>query len=466
VGDVGFDPEVHALLKRASTDRVLVACSGGADSVYMLALLTTWADELGLQLVVAHYNHRWRDEASDGDAAFVESMADGLSLEFISDVRPDNEAAFTETTARALRLDFLRQTAAQHKCRWIAFGHQMDDILETQLQRIARGCGSDGLAAPRPIAKFSHQPTHIRPLLNLRAGDIRMALDTCEIPWCEDSSNDDLDIARNALRRSVIPGLIEALDRDPSIGAARSRRLLEEDAVALDELARQSLPSAFTGQVALDRRELRSIPRALVRRALMAWLHGHNLIQSVSAPSMDALLDAVLGPKKKHRISAGVGYIVFDAEVVRIELLDGLEVALLLEPALLEPGDSVILSTGAVMELEVVEIDAAKQRSILAGEIDQANEAFIEMKKSSSFEVRGWRPGDRFSPIGAPGSKKLKDWFIDRRIPQRERKQLPIVTNNSGTIVWVPGFPPADACKIHRSTKRALRLTYQTRNPL
>ncbi|MDP4693374.1 MAG: tRNA lysidine(34) synthetase TilS [Opitutales bacterium] len=85
--------------------------------------------------------------------------------------------------------------------------------------------------------------------------------------------------------------------------------------------------------------------------------------------------------------------------------------------------------------------------------------------KDTTFEVRSWQPGDRFHPIGAPGSKKLKDWFIDRYIPQRERKQLPVVSTSSGKIIWVPGFPPADTMKLSPTTKLALRLTYRTRNP-
>ncbi len=466
IGAKGLEPSVYAMLKRAGTGRILVACSGGADSVFMLAVLMTYADELGLRLVLAHYNHRWRGGASDADESFVESLAEAFALPFISDVRPEKEEAFTETTARALRLEFLRQAAARYKCRWIAFGHQMDDVLETQLQRIARGCGSDGLAAPRPVARFPHQPMHIRPLLHLRAGDIRMALNACDVPWCEDSSNDDLDIARNALRQRVIPELMEALDRDACVGAARSRRLLEEDAAALDEWARKSLPAAFTGQAMLDRGELRGFPRALVRRAMTAWLNEHELIQSVSAPSMDLLLDAVFGAKQQHRMSAGAGYIVLEPDLVWLEQVDDSGAWLPLEPMLLEVGESAILPTGAVVGLEEVDLDAVQLRSILSGGIDPAREAFLEIKSAGSYEVRSWQPGDRFRPIGAPGSKKLKNWFIDRRIPQKERKQLPVVTHGTGEIIWVPGFAPADTHKISPRTKRALRLTYQTRNPL
>ena len=105
---------------------------------------------------------------------------------------------------------------------------------------------ADGLAAPRPIHFFEAYPTHVRPVLHLGAGAIRMALNTCEIPWREDISNQDLGISRNALRHNVIPSLSEALARNASAGAARSRFLLEEEADALDGLARLTLPEAFS----------------------------------------------------------------------------------------------------------------------------------------------------------------------------------------------------------------------------
>lgn len=457
-------PEVEALLKRASNGRILIACSGGADSVFLLLLLVARSNELRIDLVVAHYNHRWRGATSDEDAAFVQSLAETFDLPFVSEVRPENEAAFTETTARALRLEFLRHAARQYECSCIAFGHQMDDILETQLQRIARGSGSEGLAAPRPIACFPNLPTHVRPLLNIRAGDIRMALNSLSVPWREDDSNGDTTIARNALRCKVIPDLHEALGRDPAMGAARCRRILEEDATALNEIAKAQFPEAFSAQRKLSRVALREAPRAISRRALMAWLDRHLLLASVGASAMDLLLDEIYGRSNKHQVSAGSCYIVIAGESLEIRMDSKLEVELSGERQPLELGTSLLLPTGAVLELSQVTLDVHLRELILAGKIDPAEEAYCAVAQSDSLAVRGWQPGDRFMPIGAPGTKKLQDWFVDRYVPKTERKQLPVVINGFGEIIWVPGFPPAERVKIRKKTKLALRLTYRTRN--
>lgn len=426
----------------------------------MLSLLWANAERFGIECVVAHYNHRWRGKASDEDADFVREMADGLGYEFVTDSRPENEAAFTETTARALRLDFLRKAAKQHDCSCIAFGHQQCDILETQLQRLARGSGSDGLAAPRPVNHFAGLPTHIRPLLTVRAGDVRMALAASGLPWCQDSSNEDLSIARNALRRKIIPALGDALGRDVSAAAARSRRLLEEDAAALDHLARVCFADAYSAGSELDREALKAAPVALTRRALTAWLAAHDLLKSLSAAAIDLLIEAVYHGPAKDRHSAGTSFVVFSDSLIGIEAVAA-KPAQALELSTLEAGETLILPSGAVLETEFVEVDAELLADILGGAIDEDEEAFVELDASSILEVRGWRAGDRFRPLGAPGNRKLKEWFSDRHIPQLERKQLPVVSTESGHILWVPGFAPAESHKIGPDTKLALRLTYQ-----
>lgn len=465
-GSAPFEPSVLAYLEAAACKRILVACSGGADSVCLLCLLVERAPALGLTLHLAHYNHGWRGVDADADAAFVRSLAAAFELPYSEGRRPPNEDAFTETTARTLRLDFLRRVAKHQSCDAIAFGHQLDDVLETQLQRLARGVGCDGLAAPRPVAWFDGYPTHLRPLLHLRTGAIRMSLNAASIPWREDLSNEDVGIARNGLRKQIIPDLNELLARDVAQGAARSRRLLEEDALALEELARERLPEAYSGSEALSRDAVRSLAPALIRRALAAWLSGHGLISSVSASAMDLIVETALGPRERFRMSLGNDFLVMSAQALTVERGDLQETGNVLRATRFQPGESVLLSTGAYIESEPLELDEVTRHRIGAGAVDPACEAYLRDTGATSWEVRPWRSGDRFRPLGAPGTKKLKDWFIDRGVPPAERKIIPLVTQSDGVIVWVPGFPPAESCKIMPSTKRALRLTYHSSHPL
>ncbi|WP_269524700.1 tRNA lysidine(34) synthetase TilS [Coraliomargarita parva] len=463
---VGIEPSVLAYLQALPQQELVVACSGGADSLAMLCLLWAQRGELGCRITVAHYNHRWRAEASEQDAEFVRKVAAALDLPFCSESRPDDEAAFTETTARELRLRFLRQVARQTGASCIALGHQKDDILETQLMRLARGAGADGLAAPRPVHDFSDEPAHLRPILHLRAGDLRMALNLCGIPWCEDRSNEDVRIARNALRIKVIPELIEATGRNAPEGAARSRRLLEEDADALDALARERLSDAYEGASALDRALCRSTHMALLRRAVSHWLHNDEGIQTVSAQLMDQLLEAIRSRQDQHRFSIASCFILMDAQRIWLEPAKDAVDSGRLEACVVEPGETALLSTGALFETEWVELNAPLRARILGGGIDPADEVYLDLEPVESLTVRPWEAGDRYRPLGAPGSRKLQDCFTDRRVPQRERLSLPVVTAASGSILWVPGFPPAETCKIHPGTQLALRLTYRMRDSL
>jgi tRNA(Ile)-lysidine synthase len=293
-----------------------------------------------------------------------------------------------------------------------------------------------------------------------------MALNATGIPWREDSSNDDISIARNALRREILPDLAEALGRDPVLGAARSRRLMEEDATALDALSRERVPQAYAHEPVLPRSTLRALPPALLRRALTEWLDGHDLIGSVGAPAMDLLMETLRGPRECYRMSAGAHYLLMDAATLSWERENATDPHKALQPAQLQPGEPVILSSGYLMQAEVVELDAPLRQRLDSGAIDPKAEAIIAFRGLPYFGIRAWQPGDRYHPLGASGGKKLKDCFIDRKIPQAERKTLPLVLDASGEVIWVPGFAPAESHKIQASTKKALRLTYQTTNPL
>ncbi|PDH28672.1 MAG: tRNA lysidine(34) synthetase TilS [Puniceicoccaceae bacterium MED-G31] len=459
-------PDTLVWLQRPETKSVLVACSGGPDSVAVLCALWAHAKKLHIKLIVGHYNHRWRASKSDEDAHFVATMADDLGCEFIGGVRPEDQPACTETSARVLRMEFLRTEARLHNCQCIIFGHQLDDILELQLQRLVRGVGSEGLAAPRAVHIFTVGPAHLRPLLNLRAALIRDSLNAIDVPTCEDATNLDTTIARNGLRHTIIPQLSQTVDRDASVGAARSRQLLEEESSALDTLAREQFATAYSGADYLDRVGLRSAPRALTRRALVAWLASHDLVECLSASGLEQLLDVVVSSKTKHSMSAGCAFIKISAEQIRIASALVCDSTNPIKNSALTAEDSVHLPNRARLSRSAVIVDSQLRDLIFSGAIDPNCEAYLALDHDTSLQVRGWLPGDRFTPIGAPGSKKLKDWFIDRQIPKMERNQLPVVTIAHKGIVWVPGLPPAEESRITIQTIQALRLTYHTSDPI
>ena len=114
----------------------------------------------------------------------------------------------------------------------------------------------------------------------------------------------------------------------------------------------------------------------------------------------------------------------------------------------------------------MVEICPDLRSHIESGKVDPNKEAILADQGESILNIRGWREGDSFFPLGAPGKKKIKDWFIDRKIPKPLRNTLPLFINETGEVLWVPGFAPAESCRVRPSTNWALRLTYKARNPI
>jgi len=178
---------------------------------------------------------------------------------------------------------------------------------------------------------------------------------------------------------------------------------------------------------------------------------------------MDLLIEGLQERTEPWKQSAGSRFICVDADEIRLD--DEAADEATLEHVQFEPGESVVLSNGFLIETSIELLDSRSRLRILRGEPDPAKEATLALPAEGPLEIRGWRPGDRFRPLGAPGTKKLKDWFIDRGVPRRERRRLPVVTTLDGEVIWVPGFPPAEGCKINGRTKQALRLTYRPRNP-
>ena len=173
-------------------------------------------------------------------------------------------------------------------------------------------------------------------------------------------------------------------------------------------------------------------------------------------------METLLSERKTFKQSVGASYVCFDD--IEIWLEEDVDEDPLMHVQF-EPGETVVLSSGRMIESELLTLKERTRESILSGKVDASREAILRFPWGASLAVRSCQPGDRFRPLGAPGSKKLKDWFIDRHIPRKERKQVPVVTTTDGEVVWVPGFPPAESLKIDGQTKQALRLTYRPGEP-
>ena len=246
-----------------------VAFSGGADSLALLLLLWAHFPERRARLVALHFNHRQRGRASNADAAFCQKVCRSLGVRLRLGEWHDATKHASEAAARADRHAFFCRELARLGAKKLWLAHQQDDIAETMLMRLARGSGTGGLAAPRPVQLMPNKRQHLRPLLTLKKAEIVAVLCRAGATWREDASNTNGDFFRNRVRLTVVPAWTKASGRDAMAGAALSRERLEEDDVALE--------AWVDGLGALKRRvldvgRLAGAPRAVWRRALHRWL--------------------------------------------------------------------------------------------------------------------------------------------------------------------------------------------------
>jgi len=301
-------------------ERWAVAFSGGADSLCLLLL--AWAAWPGRRqfLVGMHFDHRLRGAASTADARFCRAVCRGLGIRFAAGCWTNPPSRPSEAAARSARFGFFGRAMERRGIRALLLGHQQDDIAETMIMRLARGSGTAGLAAPRPVQAAPGGSVHVRPLLGIKRSEITAALRAAGAPWREDATNSGDRFFRNRVRSRVLPAWLRASGRDALAGVALSRELLEEDDAALEAWVARLRALAPSGALSLDR--LKGVPRAVARRALHRWLLAQPGATTLSRRGFEVLLDAVLrGAQARHSLGAK-GFAVIRGKWLRYVEID------------------------------------------------------------------------------------------------------------------------------------------------
>jgi len=455
---------VFAAFKRAALtgplivpgDRVLAAVSGGPDSVALAALLLELRDEMPLEVRLAHFNHRLRDEAGE-DERFVRDLARRwvLPLEVGSaDVRAvaRRKKLNLEEAGRDLRYRFLRQAAEAGGATKIATGHTMTDQAETVLMRLMRGTGLSGLAGIAPLVDSPPCPV-VRPLLTVAGPDLRAWLSVRDIPFREDASNLDLRFLRNRIRAGLLPEL--ARDYEPRIVAhlARLAGIVREDDELLHGFVRELADEFILRRgrdVSLDLRTLPLLLPALARRVAREFVREiAGSLRDVSFDDVESLL--ALGEGKELALRKGI---VLRREAGRVGLRKRTSPAGMYE-VLWDGRDDLPLDIPGLTLKGAVRLANARRRSYKCDDKTCANLDAAALV--FPLTVRSRRPGDLYRPLGAPGRKKLKEILRAKGIPAAGRDRLPVILSR-GEIVWVPGLPVAERCRVTERTRSILSI--------
>lgn len=476
--------------------RVLVAVSGGPDSVALLHLLLRLSEDLSIALHTFHMDHGLRRDSSD-DAAFVERIAREWRLPItvvrrnVGHERRPRESI--QQAARRIRYAAMRHVASHVDAQRIALGHQTDDQAETVLMRLIRGSGVTGLGGMR-----RRRGPYIRPLLELTRADIMAYCDAFRLEFREDPSNRSTRYLRNKIRLELLPLLTAEYNPNIRLTLNRTAALLQDDDDLLELLAHKAFRRMQDGQseggrgeaghqpgdghdrsVHLSVRDLLLQPMALRRRIVRhALRHVAGTLLAVTYEHIEAvlaLLDADVGAAvnlpRRVRVNRGHDALVFLQRMDRTNAAGGGalraenpdrsngvgegderedQAAAEFQVPMVVPGRTVI--PGNTM------IDAAFIEPPPAGARPGKDEAWFDWEKLlPPLVVRTWRPGDRMRPLGLGGTKKLQDVFVDDKIPAVARRSVPIVVDRAG-IIWVANVRTDERAAVGPRSRRVLQL--------
>lgn len=443
----------HRLL--ASGDRVVIALSGGPDSVALTWVLKDLAPDLGIEIAgLVHLNHQLRAGASDEDERFCGELAVRIGAPIHIErediaTRAAASRQSIEVVARAARYAVFESAAARFSATHIATGHTLDDQAETVLLRLLRGAGTRGLAGIR----FRRGPV-VRPLLECRREDVLRDLTDRGESYRHDQSNDDRAIPRNRIRHDLLPviddiapGGRDALARLAGL-STDVEDFLGAAAIEMAPAVVLSVEGAANGApVVLQARDLGRLPAALARHLIYQALVRIAPGAAITARHVAAVRSLSAADKPKGHLDLPGVAVSRDGELLvlaaRRDQGGNQGSPGPFEHVLPLPGSVRVPEAGVT-----VSVDHGDARVALPDMEDRQMAVLQAASVRPPFVVRSRRPGDRVWPLGAPGHRRLQDVFVDRKVPRERRDRVPIVADANGRIVWVMGLTIAEECRV------------------
>lgn len=429
-------------------DTIVVAVSGGPDSIALLHGLYQLHIRYQWKLIAAHLNHGFRGRDADEDAMYVQNMAQELNIPFyykkISVPEWMKEKGLgPQEAARILRYDFLKEIARKHSQSLIATAHQAEDQLETILMRIIRGSGLEGLAGI-PMKRMDDGIPLVRPMLRISRREIENYCAQHHLNPRLDKSNLSGKYTRNRIRLDILP-LLKRENPEILQSIYQLTSLVYHENEFLESLANAHLKEIIVKQernkIIIKQKEYLNFHLALQRRMIkliLSYLTGKsNEIQfkhiedcrkiiSSTSPSASINLPGTL---RVHREYDRVVFSLGNSKETHTPFLYPLPI----------PG-----------RVYIPEIDRTFITTVIKGDFDShdltPHQILLDPQRiKGQLFIRNRRPGDRIRIIGMSGSKKIKDLFIDEKIPKLQREKIPLLTDEE-QVLWIPGLRKSNVC--------------------
>ncbi len=464
--------EKHGLLHKR--DRVLVAVSGGPDSVALLKILNRLsAQDYDLTLAVAHLNHGLRGVESDQEEIFVRRLCESLKIPLFTRKADIGEAlrrnkGSLEETCRRERYAFFDEVRSREGMNRVALGHHLDDQAETVLMRLLRGSGPEGLRGMTPMRDH----VYIRPLIEVTRKEILAFLEREGAAFVEDSSNERDICLRNRIRRRLLPELVEGYNPRlvENLGRMAEIIRMEDDYIqkvvedmlnrwnvtGLDEILNIPIDELRLMHEALRQRIVKAI---LLRRSPLksgiGYRHVKAVMKIINGENPGAVLDMPFNVRVRREYSAlcfemraGSSRAASEMDTKRLDdNIGGNTYSYNVEV----PGEIDIPERGGTMSFRYVERSQVAVGSDRVVFVDP-DRIYLPMK------VRNWMPGDRIDPLGMKGKrKKVQDVFMDEKVPRLKRAKIPLLVDGE-SVIWIPGLRLSERVRVTNRTWRVLKI--------
>jgi tRNA(Ile)-lysidine synthase len=455
--------ETHSMLERG--DHLVVAVSGGPDSVALLRALALLTDEYRLHLTTAHLNHGLREGEADEEEAFVRRLSEGMGIACICkkrDIRAlkERKRRSLEEIGREERYRFLQETAEICGAVKIAVGHHRDDQAETVLLHLLRGSGPEGLRGILPV----RDGRIIRPLLDVGRSDILAFLRREGLTYRSDSSNESPLFLRNRIRNELIPGL--AANYNPRLieGLCQTAGIIRRE----DDYLRGVVQQVIRGfgivpgseEIALPVADFMVLHEAIQGRIIKCLLEGAAPLRNgIGYRHIEAVLvlarrsagrSVSLDLPFRIRVERKGGILRIRKEGERRARKQERKSPTRFEYRVEIPATIHLREIGRTIRLEWIEKPCIREMK------ERPETAFMDYEcMTLPLIFRNMRPGDRVALLGTGGTKSLKDYFIDRKIAAPCRSEIPLLVD-AGSIIWIAGERISERVRVTEKTRKVL----------